>query len=62
MSADVTQDEAISALTASGYRTELLYLFEPDDYLIATESDGQTLALFFQDGAFAGAPQITTCD
>lgn len=62
MSDDVTQDEATAALAESGYSTELLYIFEPNDYLVATESDGQTIVMFFQDYALAGVPQITTCD
>jgi hypothetical protein len=62
LTSDVTQSYAVESLGSQGYMVDVLTLFEPDDYISATEPDGDSLALFFQDGVFAGVPQITTCE
>jgi hypothetical protein len=58
----LTPSDAADALEAAGYDVEITAAFEPEDYLTATEGDGDTLSIFFQDGPLAGLPQLTTCD
>ena len=41
----LTLAEAGAALEGAGYTVEITTVFEPDDYLMATEADGDTLSV-----------------
>jgi hypothetical protein len=43
-------------------RRERITVLDPDDYLMATEADGDTLARVGPVVGQAGIPQIATCD
>jgi len=61
----VTPAAAARALRGAGYRVELLgplEAFDIHEYLTATDGDGDTLALVFQQDFSAGVPAVTTCD
>jgi hypothetical protein len=55
----LTVHETADQLEQAGYTTEVSSVFDTEDYLLATDADGQTLAMM---GSSAGIPQITTCD
>jgi hypothetical protein len=58
----LTLAEAGAALEGAGYTVEITTVFEPDDYLMATEADGDTLSVMGPIVGQAGIPQLTTCD
>jgi hypothetical protein len=58
----LTLPEAGVALERVGYTVEITTVFEPDDYLNATEDDGDTLSVMGPVAGQAGIPQLTTCD
>lgn len=58
----LTLPEVATLLEQAGYTTEISTVFEPDDYLMATEADGDTLAVVGPVVGQAGIPQDTPCD
>lgn len=47
-----TPPDAADLLRAAGYRVEIGEAFEASDYLVATEADGDSLAVFTTTRAF----------
>jgi hypothetical protein len=59
---NLTLQDAAAQLEQAGYVTEISTVFDPGDYLRATDADGQTLVIVGPGTGLAGVPQVTMCD